>query len=61
MERTHKRLTRPLLTRTEALALALLLGMPLASSAFADAELEPDTVRSVQHEQIEAFDAEIPG
>jgi hypothetical protein len=34
---TSSTLTRPLLTRTEALAIALLLGLPMMSDAFSEA------------------------
>jgi hypothetical protein len=34
---TSSTLTRPLLTRTEALAIALLLGLPMMSDAFGEA------------------------
>jgi hypothetical protein len=40
-------LTRPLLTRGEALALALLLGMPLAADAFDNSSPSPECEQEV--------------
>jgi hypothetical protein len=63
METLRTPLTRPLLTRAEALALALLLGIPLLGDGLFDAAPateDPPGDNRGESAQVEATDSESP-